>query len=554
MEQHVSMSIEEWRNTTAREAKEKAAERQQKFVTSSDIEEPDLSTDEDLKDFDAHAKLGYPGEFPFTRGIHPGMYRSRLWTMRQYAGFATAEESNKRYHFLLSQGTTGLSVAFDLPTQMGYDADCPLSEGEVGKVGVSISSLEDMETLLDGLPLEHISTSMTINATASILLALYIAVAKKQGADIRKLSGTVQNDVLKEYIARGTYIYPPKHSMRVITDIFRYCTKNLPRWNTISISGYHVREAGSTAVQEVAFTLSNAIAYVQAAIDAGLNVDIFAGQLSFFFNSHNNLFEEVAKFRAARRMWAHIMRDRFHAQDPRSMMLRFHTQTAGSTLTAQQPDNNIVRTAYQALAAVLGGTQSLHTNSKDEALSLPTEESVRVALRTQQILAYESGVVDIVDPLAGSYYIEYVTNAIEEKAWDYIRQIDALGGSVYAIERGFMQAEIEKAAYEYQRALEEERTIVVGVNRFTLEQEERPVLLRMDPEVGRRQAAKLAALRQRRDNVRVQQVLTALERGAAGTENLMPLIISAVEAYATLGEISDAMRHIFGEQHEFRSI
>ena len=554
MEQHVSMSIEEWRNTTAREAKEKTAERQQKFVTSSDIEEPDLSTDEDLKDFDAHAKLGYPGEFPFTRGIHPGMYRSRLWTMRQYAGFATAEESNKRYHFLLSQGTTGLSVAFDLPTQMGYDADCPLSEGEVGKVGVSISSLEDMETLLDGLPLEHISTSMTINATASILLALYIAVAKKQGADIRKLSGTVQNDVLKEYIARGTYIYPPKHSMRIITDIFRYCTKNLPRWNTISISGYHVREAGSTAVQEVAFTLSNAIAYVQAAIDAGLNVDIFAGQLSFFFNSHSNLFEEVAKFRAARRMWAHIMRDRFHAQDPRSMMLRFHTQTAGSTLTAQQPDNNIVRTAYQALAAVLGGTQSLHTNSKDEALSLPTEESVRVALRTQQILAYESGVVDIVDPLAGSYYIEYVTNAIEEKAWDYIRQIDALGGSVYAIERGFMQAEIEKAAYEYQRALEEERTIVVGVNRFTLEQEERPVLLRMDPEVGRRQAAKLAALRQRRDNVRVQQVLTALERGAAGTENLMPLIISAVEAYATLGEISDAMRHIFGEQHEFRSI
>ncbi len=554
MEQHVSMSTEEWRNTTAREAKEKTAERQQKFVTSSDIEEPDLSTEEDLKDFDAHAKLGYPGEFPFTRGIHPGMYRSRLWTMRQYAGFATAEESNKRYHFLLSQGTTGLSVAFDLPTQMGYDADCPLSEGEVGKVGVSISSLEDMETLLDGLPLEHISTSMTINATASILLALYIAVAKKQGADIRKLSGTVQNDVLKEYIARGTYIYPPKHSMRIITDIFRYCTKNLPRWNTISISGYHVREAGSTAVQEVAFTLSNAIAYVQAAIDAGLNVDIFAGQLSFFFNSHNNLFEEVAKFRAARRMWAHIMRDRFHAQDPRSMMLRFHTQTAGSTLTAQQPDNNIVRTAYQALAAVLGGTQSLHTNSKDEALSLPTEESVRVALRTQQILAYESGVVDIVDPLAGSYYIEYVTNAIEEKAWDYIRQIDALGGSVHAIERGFMQAEIEKAAYEYQRALEEERTIVVGVNRFTLEQEERPVLLRMDPEVGRRQAAKLAALRQRRDNVRVQQVLTALKRGAAGTENLMPLIISAVEAYATLGEISDAMRHIFGEQHEFRSI
>jgi len=409
MEQHVSMSAEEWRNTIARKAKEKTAERQQKFVTSSDIEVPDLSTEEDLKGFDTHAKLAYPGEFPFTRGIHPGMYRSRLWTMRQYAGFASAEDSNKRYHFLLSQGTTGLSVAFDLPTQMGYDADHPLSEGEVGKVGVSISSLEDMETLLNDLPLERISTSMTINATASILLALYIAVAKKQGADICKLSGTVQNDVLKEYIARGTYIYPPKHSMRIITDIFRYCAENLPRWNTISISGYHVREAGSTAVQEVAFTLSNAIAYVQAAIDAGLNVDIFAGQLSFFFNSHNNLFEEVAKFRAARRMWANIMRDRFHAQDQRSMMLRFHTQTAGSTLTAQQPDNNIVRTAYQALAAVLGGTQSLHTNSKDEALSLPSEESVRVALRTQQILAYESGVADVVDPLAGSYYVEYLT-------------------------------------------------------------------------------------------------------------------------------------------------
>ncbi len=554
MEQHVSMSAEEWRNTIARKAKEKTAERQQKFVTSSDIEVPDLSTEEDLKGFDTHAKLAYPGEFPFTRGIHPGMYRSRLWTMRQYAGFATAEDSNKRYHFLLSQGTTGLSVAFDLPTQMGYDADHPLSEGEVGKVGVSISSLEDMETLLNDLPLERISTSMTINATASILLALYIAVAKKHGADICKLSGTVQNDVLKEYIARGTYIYPPKHSMRIITDIFRYCAENLPRWNTISISGYHVREAGSTAVQEVAFTLSNAIAYVQAAIDAGLNVDIFAGQLSFFFNSHNNLFEEVAKFRAARRMWANIMRDRFHAQDQRSMMLRFHTQTAGSTLTAQQPDNNIVRTAYQALAAVLGGTQSLHTNSKDEALSLPSEESVRVALRTQQILAYESGVADVVDPLAGSYYVEYLTNAIEEKAWDYIRQIDALGGSVHAIERGFLQAEIEKAAYEYQRTLEEERTIVVGVNRFIQEQEERPALLRVDPEVGRRQAAKLATLRQRRDDERVQQVLKALERGAASTENLMPLIINAVEAYATLGEISDAMRHVFGEQHEFRSI
>jgi len=554
MELHTSNNAGEWRETTARQAKQKTGERQDKFVTSSDIEIPDLLTKEDMRDFDSHEQLGYPGEFPFTRGVQPTMYRSRFWTMRQYAGFATAEESNERYHYLLAQGTTGLSVAFDLPTQMGYDADHILSEGEVGKVGVSISSLEDMETLLAGLPLDRISTSMTINATASILLSLYIAVAKKQGADIRKLAGTVQNDVLKEYIARGTYIYPPRHSMRIITDMFRYCAENLPRWNTISISGYHVREAGSTAVQEVAFTLSNAIAYVQGAIDAGLNVDTFAGQLSFFFNSHNNLFEEVAKFRAARRMWAHIMRERFHAQDPRSMMLRFHTQTAGSTLTAQQPDNNIVRTAYQALAAVLGGTQSLHTNSKDEALSLPTEDAVRVALRTQQILAYESGVADVVDPLAGSYYVEYLTDAIERQAWEYIQKIDELGGSVRAIEHGFMQAEIEQAAYAYQRALEAERAIVVGVNRFTQENEQRPILMRVDPEVGKRQAAKLANLRQTRDNERTQQALAALERGAAGTDNLMPLIIAAVEAYATLGEISDAMRRVFGEQHEFRSL
>ncbi len=553
MELHESENIGEWRDTTAREAKEKSAERQPQFTTSSHITVPDLATAEEMPDFDVQAQLGYPGEFPFTRGIHPAMYRSRPWTMRQYAGFASAEESNKRYHFLLSQGTTGLSVAFDLPTQMGYDADHPFSEGEVGKVGVSISSLEDMETLLNGLPLDRISTSMTINATASILLALYIAVAKKQGIPLHKLSGTVQNDILKEYIARGTYIYPPQHSMRIITDIFRYCSENMPRWNTISISGYHIREAGSTAAQEVAFTLSNAISYVQAAVNAGLDIDTFAGQLSFFFNSHNNLFEEVAKFRAARRMWAHIMRDRFHAGDPRSMMLRFHTQTAGSTLTAQQPDNNIVRTAYQALAAVLGGTQSLHTNSKDEALSLPTEESARVALRTQQILAYETGVADVVDPLAGSYYVESLTNAIEEQAQNYIKQIDALGGSVRAIERGFMQAEIEQAAYEYQHALEEQRAIVVGVNRFVLENEARPHLMRVDPTVGNRQVAKLADLRQRRDNARVQQALAALERGAAGTENLLPLIVSAVEAYATLGEISDTMRRVFGEQHEIRN-
>ncbi len=554
MDLHKSNNTEEWRNTTLKSARAKAAERQSRFVTSSDIEVPDVTTANDIQGFDAPEQLGYPGEFPFTRGVQPTMYRSRFWTMRQYAGFSTAEESNKRYHYLLSQGTTGLSVAFDLPTQMGYDADHPLSEGEVGKVGVSISSLEDMEILLHDLPLDRISTSMTINATASILLALYIAVAKKQGMAIHKLSGTIQNDVLKEYTARGTYIYPPRHSMRIITDIFRYCSEQLPHWNAISISGYHIREAGSTAVQEVAFTLANAIAYVQGALDAGLNVDRFAGQLSFFFNSHNNLFEEVAKFRAARRMWAHIMRERFQAQDPRSMMLRFHTQTAGSTLTAQQPDNNIVRTSYQALAAVLGGTQSLHTNSRDEALSLPTEDSARLALRTQQILAYETGVPDIVDPLAGSYYIESLTNQIEAQAWDYIHKIDELGGSVYAIEQGYMQAEIEQAAYTYQLALEQKQAIVVGVNRFSLEHEEPAIHLHLDAEVGKQQAAKVAALRQRRNNELVQQRLQALETGAQDSENLMPLILDAVEAYATLGEISDTLRRVFGEQHEFHSM
>jgi methylmalonyl-CoA mutase, N-terminal domain len=561
MDLHRSNKANEWRSTTAHDVRIRTTGRQDQkqqpstFKTSSDIEVPDLATEEDLGDFNPHEQLGYPGEFPYTRGIHPGMYRSRLWTMRQYAGFASAEESNKRYHFLLSQGTTGLSVAFDLPTQMGYDADHPLSEGEVGKVGVSISSLEDMEMLLQGLPLDKISTSMTINATASILLALYIAVAKKQGVELQQLSGTVQNDILKEYIARGTYIYPPQHSMRIITDIFRYCAEELPRWNTISISGYHIREAGATAVQEVAFTLANAISYVQAALNVGLNIDAFAGQLSFFFNSHNNLFEEVAKFRAARRMWAKIMLERFHARDSRSLMLRFHTQTAGSTLTAQQPDNNIVRTAYQALAAVLGGTQSLHTNSKDEALSLPTQDSARIALRTQQILAYETGVAEVVDPLAGSYYVEGLTNAIEERAWQYITKIDELGGSVHAIEQGFIQAEIEQAAYNYQMDLEREQAIVVGVNRFTTETPiPPPPLHHVDPEVGRRQAAKLAALRQRRDNEVVTQKLHALQEAATTSTNLMPLLIAAVEAYATLGEISDALRHVFGEQREFRSL
>jgi methylmalonyl-CoA mutase N-terminal domain/subunit len=553
MDLHSSKNVDEWRNTVAQNERDKTAARKQTFETSSGLKVPDLSTEEDLSGGDAHTQLGYPGEFPFTRGIRPGMYRSRLWTMRQYAGFASAEESNKRYHYLLAQGTTGLSVAFDLPTQMGYDADSPFADGEAGKVGVSISSLEDMETLLHGLPLERISTSMTINATASILLAFYVAVAKKQGIEIRKLSGTIQNDLLKEYIARGTYIYPPQNSMRIITDIFRYCSEQLPRWNAISISGYHIREAGATASQEIAFTLANAIAYVQAAIDAGLNVDAFAGQLSFFFNSHNNLFEEVAKFRAARRMWAHIMRERFHAQDPRSMMLRFHTQTAGSTLTAQQPDNNIVRTAYQALAAVLGGTQSLHTNAKDEALSLPTEETARVALRTQQILGYETGVADVVDPLAGSYYIESLTNGLEQSAWEYIHQIDALGGSVRAIERGYMQSQIEESAYTYQRSLDQEETVVVGVNRFKAEEQNHLSAHPADPVIGQRQVEKLASLRQRRDNEIVGQRLQALEQAASGTTNLMPVIISAVEAYATLGEISDTLRRVFGEQGEFRS-
>jgi len=548
-----SKNLDEWRERTLHRALERAPERQAEFKSTSGFAIEPLYSEEHLQGFDPREQLGYPGEYPYTRGVQPSMYRSRLWTMRQYAGFASAEESNRRYRYLLANGTTGLSVAFDLPTQMGYDADHPMAEGEVGKVGVSISSLEDMETLLDGLPLEKISTSMTINATAAILLALYIAVAKKQGADVRKLSGTVQNDILKEYIARGTYIYPPRPSMRIITDIFRYCAEHLPRWNTISISGYHIREAGSTAAQEIAFTLANGIAYVSAAVDAGLNVDTFAGQLSFFFNSHSNLLEEVAKFRAARRMWAKIMRERFHAQNERSWLLRFHAQTAGSTLTAQQIDNNIVRTAYEALAAVLGGAQSLHTNSRDEALSLPTEESVRIALRTQQILAYETGVADTIDPLAGSYYVEWLTNKLEEQAWEYIAKIDELGGSVRAIEVGYMQQEIEEAAYQFQREFEEQRRIIVGVNRFTVEEDTRPELLRVDPEIGRRQAEKLAHLRARRDNAAVGAALHALEEGArdeSGRSNLMPLILRAVEVYATLGEISDALRHVFGEQRE----
>ena len=546
--------VEQWRATVYNPAAKKNGERDFAFTTSSGVPVEPLYTQASLPGWEPNQALGFPGQYPYTRGIQPTMYRGRLWTMRQYAGFATAEESNKRYRYLLEHGTTGLSVAFDLPTQMGYDADNELAEGEVGKVGVSISSLEDMRTLFDGIPLDKITTSMTINATASILLSLYIAVAKELGADVRKLSGTVQNDILKEYIARGTYIYPPAPSMRIITDLFQFCAAETPRWNTISISGYHIREAGSTAAQEIGFTLANGIAYVQAALDAGLDIDRFAGQLSFFFNGHNLFFEEVAKFRAARRMWAKIMRERFGAKDERSWLLRFHTQTAGSTLTAQQPDNNIVRTAYQAMAAVLGGTQSLHTNGKDEALSLPTEDAVRIALRTQQVLAYETGVADTIDPLAGSYFVEALTDELERQAWDYIHKIDELGGSVRAIEQGFIQREIEEAAYTYQRELEAGRRIVVGVNRFQVEEEQPIAILRVDPEVGRRQAAKLAALRERRDNAAVGAALKSLEDAARGTANVLPRILAAVENYATLGEISDTLRGVFGVQREERAL
>ncbi len=544
-----SANQDAWRAQTYDPALRRAPERDDPFLTSSGMPiaplygptTPNGPTPPD-------PRLGFPGEYPYTRGVQPTMYRSRFWTMRQYAGYATAEESNARYRMLLASGQTGLSVAFDLPTQMGYDPDHLLAEGEVGKVGVSIASLDDMERLLDGIPLDRVSTSMTINATASILLAFYIAVARRQGVDQRQISGTIQNDILKEYIARGTYIYPPRPSMRIITDIFSYCAAEVPRWNTISISGYHIREAGATAAQEVGFTLANGIAYVRAAIDAGLDVDAFAGQLSFFFNSHNNLFEEVAKFRAARRMWASIMRDRFNARDPRSLMLRFHTQTAGSTLTAQQPDNNIVRTAYQALAAALGGTQSLHTNAKDEALALPTPETALLALRTQQVLAYETGVTDTIDPLAGSYYVEALTDDVEQRAWQYIHTIDALGGSVRAIESGYIQSEIEEAAYRYQRAIETQQRMIVGVNQFTMPGEVKPSVLRVDPVFEARQRSRIAALREARDNAAVGAALSALEADARGTANLMPTIINAVEARATLGEIADTLRRVFGEQ------
>ena len=518
--------------------------------TSSQIPVHQLYTPEDLTDWNYDQQAGYPGDFPYTRGVQPTMYRGRLWTMRQYAGMGDAEESNKRYKYLLAHGTTGLSVAFDLPTQIGLDSDHPLAQGEVGKVGVAIDSIEDMERLFEGIDLTKISTSMTINATASILLALYVAVAKRKGVDIRKLSGTVQNDILKEYIARGTYIYPIPKAMRIVTDLFSWANAHVPEWNTISISGYHMREAGATAVQEVAFTLANARAYVQAAIDAGLDVDVFAPRLSFFFNAHNNFLEEVAKFRAARRMWAHIMREQFRAKNPRSWMLRFHTQTAGSTLTAQQPENNIVRTALQAMAAVLGGTQSLHTNSFDEALSIPTEQAARIALRTQQIVAYESGAPNAIDPLAGSYFIESLTDEIEKRAKEYLGKIDALGGMLKAIERGFVQQEIQNAAYEYQRAVDHGEATVVGVNRFAQEKENPVPIQRIDESLERKQVERVGALRAKRDAGSWNAALTAVRTAAQSGENLMPRILQAVESYATVGEISDALRGVFGEYQE----
>jgi len=542
----ISEHKQQWEQTALEKSLARFPERREQFETLSSIPVERLYTPADVET-DYLDDLGFPGQPPFTRGVQPTMYRGRFWTMRQYAGYATAEESNRRYKYLLEQGQTGLSVAFDLPTQIGYDSDHPLAEGEVGKVGVAISSLEDMETLFDGIPLDKVSTSMTINAPAAVLLAMYIAVAKQQGVGPEKLRGTIQNDILKEYVARGTYIFPPRPSMRLITDTFAYCGARLPRWNTISISGYHIREAGSTAVQEVAFTLANGIAYVQAAIDVGLDVDDFAPRLSFFFNAHNNLFEEAAKFRAARRLWASIMQERFGARNPRSWKMRFHTQTAGSTLTAQQPDNNVARVTLQALAAVLGGTQSLHTNSRDEALSLPTEESVQIALRTQQIIAHESGVADTVDPLAGSYFVEHLTDEIERRSREYIETIDSLGGALAAIEQGYIQQEIQDSAYRYQKEIERQDRIVVGVNRFTVEEESALRRLKVDPAVGEQQAARLSALRARRDGERAAALLARLQETAQGGENLMPVILECVEAYVTLGEICGALRQVFGE-------
>ena len=532
------------------DTKKRAETAERKAASTTGLPMETVVTPEDLSGWDAERELGYPGQFPFTRGVYPTMYRGRLWTMRQYAGFGSAAESNRRYRYLLEKGQTGLSVAFDLPTQIGMDSDHALALGEVGKVGVAIDSLEDMQTLFDSIPLERVSTSMTINSTAAILLALYVAVAKQQGANLARLAGTVQNDTLKEYIARGTYIYPLRPALRIVTDIFAWCRRELPNWNAISISGYHIREAGSTDVQEVAFTLANGIAYVEAAVAAGLQVDEFAPQLSFFFNAHNEFLMQIAKFRAARRLWARTMRDRFGARDPRSMMLRFHAQTAGSALTAQQPENNLARVALQCLAAVLGGCQSLHANALDEALALPTEEAALLALRTQQIIAHETGVANTVDPVGGSYAIEKLTGEIESAAQEYIARIDALGGMLRAIETGYVQQEIQKSAYDYQRAIERGEQIVVGVNRFQSEQGPPIPTLRIDPAFERAQVARLQALRARRYAARSRAALEEVERRARGSENLMPAILAAVEAHATVGEISDALRRAFGEYRE----
>jgi len=550
MAKDLQSEFERWEKTTLQKVISKTKEREPSFKTTSDIQIKRLYTPVDVESTDYCEALGFPGEVPFTRGVQPTMYRGRFWTMRQYAGFATAEETNRRYKYLLEHGQTGLSVAFDLPTQIGYDSDHPLAEGEVGKVGVAIDTLRDMEILFEGIPLDKVSTSMTINATAAILLAMYIAVAEKQGVKADVLQGTIQNDILKEYAARGTYIFPPLESMRIITDIFAFCKERVPRWNTISISGYHIREAGSSAVQEVAFTLANGIAYVRAAIRAGLDVDSFASRLSFFFNSHNNFIEEIAKFRAARRLWAKIMKERFKAKRDESCMLRFHTQTAGATLTAQQPDNNVIRVAFQALAAVLGGTQSLHTNSRDEAYALPSEDSVRIALRTQQLIAYESGVGDMIDPLGGSYALETFTNEIEERAMAYIEKIEAMGGAIPAIESGYIQQEIAESAYQYQKEIESKKRIIVGVNQFQIDENPLHDILRIRPEVERYQRGKLAKVKTTRDSGKVEAALTALKKAAQGTDNLVPPILEAVREYATLGEISDTLREVFGEYKE----
>lgn len=548
-----SKNKQEWYETKLAPMLNRFPERQEKFETTSGVELDTVYSPEDVPKFDYATQLGYPGEYPFTRGVQPNMYRGRIWTIREYAGFGTAEDTNERYRKLLAEGQTGLSVAFHLPTQIGYNSDHPLSRGEVGKVGVAIDSLRDMEILFQDIPLDKVSTSMTINATAAILLAMYIVLGKKQGVEPAKLSGTVQNDTLKDYIARGTYIFPPRPSMRLTTDIIAYCAKNVPRWNSISISGYHIREAGSTAVQEVAFTLANGIAYVQAAIDAGLDVDSFAPRLSFFFNSHINFFDEIAKFRAARRLWAKIMKERFGAKEPRSWMLRFHTQTAGVSLMAQQPLNNIMRATLEALAAALGGTQSLHTDSYDEAYATPSEDAVTIAVRTQQLIAYESGISDVVDPLGGSYYIEYLTGQIEKQASDYIARIDSLGGAIAAIEQGFQQREIQDASYKYQKMIEEGEQVIIGVNKFVSGYPKITNMLRVNPEVERKQKERLAQVKHERDNAKVEQALKRLGDVARSNENTMPALLECVEAYATVGEMSDTLRKFFGTQKEFLS-